>query len=169
MARLLNFSRMDMNVHALVKLPSDGNNLTQADSAVYYLGQDGRRHAFPTQNVYLSWYNGFANIQTLSDANLASIPLGANVTYRPGVKLVKFLTDVNVYAVSSNRSLRWVKTESIAQYLYGSNWRSMVDDIQDTFYTDYSINLNEAILTGSDYSASNMSSSYTYPSQVLSQ
>lgn len=168
-ARLLNFTRIGVGVHTLVKLPNDGNNLTQEDSAVYYLGQDGRRHAFPNSNVYFSWYDGFSSVQTMNATSLASIPLGKNATYRPGVKLVKFLTDSNVYAVAGNSSLRWIKTESVAQDLYGSAWRSMVDDIQDTFYTDYNINLGNMILSSNDYSPSTMRSSFTYPSQVLFQ
>lgn len=165
--RLANLTNIGVSVHALVKLADDGNSMTQHDSAVYYLGQDGRRHAFPNPNVYFSWYDGFSAIRILSGSDLASIPLGKNVTYHPGVKMVKFLTGNNVYAVASNRGLRWVRTESIAQDLYGNNWRSMVDDIQDTFYSDYTIDLGNAISGLSDYVPSAVRASFIYPSQVL--
>lgn len=168
-ARLANFTRIGMNIHELVKLPNDGDNTTQHDSAVYYLSQDGRRHAFPNSNIYFSWYDGFSNIRILSNTDLASIPLGNNATYHPGVKLVKFLTDNNVYAVAGNRNLRWVKTEAVAQGLYGNNWRTTVDDIQDTFYGDYTIDLGDVIMNMSDYSPSVMRASFIYPSQVLLQ
>lgn len=65
------------------------------------------------------------------------MPLGKNVTYRPGTRMVKFTTVNNVFVVSRGGVLRWVKTEALAQSLYGADWNTKVDDISDVFYTNY--------------------------------
>jgi hypothetical protein len=122
---------------ALIKLPDDHDASTEADTAVYYIGIDCKRHAFPNARVYESWYSSFGNIATVSATQLASIPLGKNVTYKPGVRLVKFLSLSKVYAVAADGKLRWVPSEAIAQTGYGTTWNTNVDDISDAFYGDY--------------------------------
>lgn len=121
----------------LVKLPSDHDATTQADSAVYYIGNDCKRHAFPNARVYDSWYDSFDSVSTITAAELASISLGKNVIYKPGVRLVKFLSLNNVYAVAADGKLRWVSSEAIAQIGYGTQWNKKVDDVSDAFYGDY--------------------------------
>lgn len=151
-----------MEAHSLVKLPDDGNPNTQADSAVYYIGTDGMRHAFPNDKVYFTWYASFDGIQIVSQEQLASIPLGKNVTYKPGVKLVKFTTDPKVYAVAPRANLRWVTTEAIAVSLYGADWAKMVDDISDAFYTNYMFGAE--ITEASQYDVTEMRAAAQYPS-----
>jgi hypothetical protein len=136
-ARLANLVSINVSVNSLLKLQDDGNAATQEDSAVYFVGEDGYRHAFPNSKVYFTWYPNFSGIKIVSANDLASIPLGSNVRYRPGVKMVKFTTDNKVYAVATNGTLRWVTTEAIAAALYGSNWNTKIDDISDAFYTNY--------------------------------
>lgn len=107
--------------------------------AVYYCGADGRRYVFPNDRVFKTWYKDFSTVQTISDAELASIPLGQNVTYKPGTKLVKITTDPKVYAVGRGGVLRWVTTPEIAAGLYGSAWAKNVEDIPDVFFTSYTV------------------------------
>lgn len=109
-----------------------------SDSAVYYL-QNGQRYAFPSEKVYFSWYADFSNVQTVSNAELAGYQLAANVTYRPGYRLVKIATDPKVYAVSRYGILHWISTEQIANGLYGSAWSANVHDVPDAFFTNYKI------------------------------
>lgn len=137
-ARLAQFTRLGILLHALVKLPDDGNSVTQEDSAVYYIGTDGRRHAFPNARAYFTWYTDFDSVRVVSAGTLASIQLGANVTYKPGTKLVKFQTDPKVYAVMRGGVLRWLTSESIARSLYSEKWMYDVDDVSDAFYVNYS-------------------------------
>lgn len=144
-----NLQAMGISVHTLLKLPDDGRVETQNDSTVYYVGADGMRHAFPHEKVYFSWYHDYSGVQLVSAAQLASIPLGKNVTYKPGVKLVKFLSTPNVYAVSKGAVLHWVKTGEAAQALYGAFWSKQVDDISDAFYADYSFGTE--IISAADY------------------
>ena len=105
--------------------------------AVYYYGEDGKRYVFPNEKTYRTWYSDFSNVQVISDSELGSIAIGGNVTYRPGVKLVKITTDPKVYAIGTNGTLRWVKTETAAAALYGVDWAKQVDDVPDVFFTNY--------------------------------
>ncbi len=163
-ARLDVLARLGIGVHALVKLPDDGNRATQADSAVYYIGADGRRHAFSNDKVYFTWYTSFAGVRVVSASALAEIPLGANVTYKPGVRLVKFQTDPKVYAVAG-RQLRPITSEAVALSLYGSTWNRQIDDISDAFYTDYQF--GSEIRSAADYSVNGSREAMTFPSDAL--
>lgn len=119
-------------------------------TTVYYVGADGYRHAFPNEKVYKTWYNDYSAVTTVSASYMASLPLGKNVTYRPGVKLVKFMTSPVVYAVSSSSVLRPIASQDMASYYYGTNWNTKIDDIADTFYGNYSI--GTTVSTSNDYS-----------------
>lgn len=105
--------------------------------AVYYCGQDGKRYVFPNEKTYFTWYADFSTVTTISDAALASVMIGGNVTYRPGVRMIKINTDPKVYAVAKGGTLRWVSSEAIAASLYGSNWNAKIDDLSDAFFVNY--------------------------------
>jgi plastocyanin len=120
-------------------------------SAVYYMGEDGMRYVFPNQKTYDTWYSDFDDVRFISDTDLATIQIGGNVTYRPGVMMIKITSDPNVYAVSERGTLRHVDGEDVATALYGSSWNTMIHDIPDGFFTNYSI--GEAISDASDYDA----------------
>ena len=70
---------------------------------------------------------------------MSNIPLGGNVTYRPGIKLVKIQTDSKVYAVSPGGTLRLMITPAVAAKYYGATWAKNVADIPDAFFTNYKI------------------------------
>lgn len=108
-------------------------------SSVYYLGNDGKRYVFPSESVYFSWYNDFSGVVTIPASELQSYPLGANVTMRPGTKLVKITTDPSVYAVTPNGVLRKIQSEADAIALYGSNWNKIIVDVADSFFTNYTV------------------------------
>jgi len=105
--------------------------------AVYYVGADGKRHAFPNEKAYFTWYQDFSGVNEISASELAAIPLGNNITYRPGVRMVKFTTLNKVYAVGPGGVLRWIASEDVARALYGDNWNQQIDDIADPFYVNY--------------------------------
>jgi hypothetical protein len=121
-----------------IKLPSDNDSRTQADSAVYYCGKDGKRYVFPDQYVYFSWYPDFSGITIVSADVMSKIPIGGNVTFKPGA-LVKITTDPKVYVVSKGGRLRWVTTEAIAVALFGDKWWQQVHDVPDSFFFNYVI------------------------------
>ena len=126
-------------IPALVKLACAPNaGADDACKAVYYRDTVGRRHAFPNAKVYFTWYPDFSQVEEIPAGEMAALPLGKQVTYRPGVRLVKFTTLNDVYAVARGGKLRWIKTEAAAATLYGSDWNKKTDDIPDTFFLDYS-------------------------------
>ncbi|MBU1349195.1 hypothetical protein KJ781_03965 [Patescibacteria group bacterium] len=106
--------------------------------AVYYFAGDGKRHAFPNDKVYFTWYADFDAVQDVTAEALAAIPLGSNVTYRPGSRMVKFTSVPMVYAIAKGSELRWVKTEDDATALYGADWNKKIDDISEAFFMNYS-------------------------------
>jgi plastocyanin len=108
-------------------------------SAVYYYASNGKRYVFPNEKTYFTWYTDFSGVRTLSDAQLGVIPIGGNVTYKPGVKMVKITTDPKVYAVDRNGILRHVASEELAETLYGLNWQGDIEDVPDAFFTNYRI------------------------------
>jgi plastocyanin len=111
----------------------------QTFSAVYYYGEDGFRYVFPNLNTYSTWYSDFDDVKWLSDANLATIQIGGNVTYKPGVKMVKITSVPKVYAVGAGGVLRHITSETVATALYGANWNKMIDDLPDGFYANYTV------------------------------
>lgn len=163
--RLRRIELIGVQVHDLIKLQDDGNPDTQFDTTVYYIGADGRRHSFPNPKVYFSWFPDFSRVRIVASRELADIPLGANLTYRPGTRLVKFATDPRVYAVDADRRLRWVKTEAVAVALYGPFWARQVDDVSDAFYMDY--RFGQDVDRPEDYSSANALRTAVYPSDVL--
>lgn len=143
----------------LIKLPDDANINTTTDAVVYYLGADGKRHAFPNERVFRSWYSNFNNLRVITAAQMASLPLGPIITYRPGVRMVKFQTDPKTYAVARGGELRWVRTEAIARAIYGTRWNTIIDDFSDAFFTDYRFGAD--ITSASDYSATSATAGTT--------
>ncbi len=121
--------------------------------AVYYHGADDKRHAFPNEKVFYSWFQDFTDVQTISAQELAAIALGKQVTYRPGYTLVKFASINKVYAVARGGVLRWVTSEAAANALYGNGWNKIVHDISDTFFLDYTFGAD--ILVPQDFSPNN--------------
>lgn len=118
--------------------------------AVYYLGRDGKRHAFPNERTYFSWYSNFDGVTEVEASVMAGFTLGSNVTYRPGSRLVKFLTDNKVYAISRDGLLRWVTTEALARTYYGDDWTTKVDDIPDAFFVNYTFGSPISVITDYD-------------------
>lgn len=110
-----------------------------SSSSVYYCGADGKRYVFPNSKVFDSWYKDFSGVLTITDIEMASITLGGNITYRPGVKLVKIQSDPKVYAVARGHTLRWVQTPQLAAKLYGSTWAKKIDDIDVVFWNNYTV------------------------------
>lgn len=130
----------------LIKLVCPSNaGVDHPCKAVYYIGADAKRHAFPNGRVFGTWYANFNNVKAVTAERLGQFALGTNITYRPGARMVKFTTDPKVYAVARGGVLRWVKTEALATAYYGTDWNKKVDDIPDAFYSNYAF--------GSDISA----------------
>jgi hypothetical protein len=106
---------------------------------VYYCGADGKRYVFPNDKTYYTWYPNFSGVTVITEAALADLPLGGNVTYKPGVKLIKIQSDPKVYVVDHGGTLRWIASPDIAKALYGINWSKNVEDVSDAFFINYKV------------------------------
>jgi len=123
-------------------------------SSVYYYAPNGKRYVFPNEKTYFTWYTDFSKVKTISDAQLGVIPIGGNVTYRPGFKMVKVTTDPRTYVIDQGGILRHVTSEQLANTLYGLSWKSKIDDLPDPFFINYKV--GTAIQTASDYNPANV-------------
>lgn len=125
--------------NAAVTMPA-GSLVKGSLKAVYYVGTDGKRHAFPDAKVYMSWYPDFSGVTTISDSDLGSIPLsGINVVHRSGAYLVKINTVPTVYAIEPGGVLRGISSEAVASALWGSGWATRVRDVDDSVFGNYTL------------------------------
>ncbi len=107
-------------------------------TTVYYFGSDNKRHIFPNEKTYRSWYSDWSNVKTIAALELQQMTLGENVIVRPGTVLVKIQTDPKVYAVEPGGLLRWIPTEERIKTLYGDAWATKIIDVPLAFWGDYS-------------------------------
>lgn len=121
----------------LIKIIDDRNPATTDDSIVYALGSDGKRHIFRNLPTYLSWYCDFSRVETIPRETLEAIPLGGNITVRPGLHSVKFIGSPIVYVIQPGGVLRAILSEHDAAKLLGADWVKRVIDIPDLFFGDY--------------------------------
>lgn len=137
----------------LIKIGCEGDvYVNDPCTPVYYYGADGKRHAFPTESIFYTWFSDFDDLVILSSTAMSEIPLGSNVTHRPGVKLVQFLSNT-VYAVSYGGVLRAIANGEIAETLFGTDWTNSIDGVNDVFYGSYEI--GSTIHSSTDYSSEN--------------
>ena len=118
--------------------------------AVYFYATDGKRHAFPNEKVFYTWYKDFSSVKEVSATFMASLSLGKNVTYHSGTRMVKFQTVPQVYAVQKGGVLRPIVSESVAAGLYGADWNKKIDDIADVFLNNYTFGATVNVTTDFD-------------------
>lgn len=117
---------------------TDGRFIKIADnSAVYFLDKSNIRHAYPIQKVYESYFGqNFSFVQTISKEEMATYSLGNNVPLKAG-SLMKIPSIPKVYKIGDNGTMQWIETEVKAVELYGANWASLVIDMPESFFIDY--------------------------------
>ncbi len=134
----------------LIKMECGSNpGVNDPCKAVYYYGEDGKRHTFPNEATFYSWYSDFDDVIEIDEDTMSDIALGDNVTLRPGSVLVKFLTSSKVYAIEAPNVLRHYETESLAKSDYGSDWADYVIELPDSLYGNYEI--GKSIDSSSDF------------------
>jgi hypothetical protein len=150
----------------LIKTPcSLGADINDPCKAVYWYGDDGMRHAFTNDKSYFTWFADFDGVVLATTELMASIPLGPNVTYKPGVQMIKFPSLNTVYAVGSAGELRAVGGEDVATDLFGANWNTMIDDVSEAFYFNYSFGAD--ILEAGDYIITDALTAMTTPDDLF--
>jgi hypothetical protein len=151
---------------AVLAAPAAGSLVKASNPAVYFYAADGKRYVFPDEKTYFSWYADFSGVINISDAELAAMPIGGNVRYRPGTRLIKITTDPKVYAVGANGALRWLTDETIARTLYGADWAKQVNDLSDAFFINYP--QGSAITNAADYDRQGLLNTYQNFASMLS-
>ncbi len=118
---------------------------TSSSSAVYYLGADSKRYVFPTEQTYFSWYSDFSGVVTISQSEFETYAPGANVTMRPGTKLIQEVTmetpwkvaSSKVYAIEAGGKKVLIPDAATATTLYGANWEKRIQGVPTAFITNY--------------------------------
>jgi hypothetical protein len=120
----------------LVPHPHPGDLFRGPSSDIYYLGQDEKRHAFPDEAVLRSWYPMDSEVMLVGSYHLEKIPLGDNVTMRPG-SLVRIGGEAVVRVVDFNKRLRSFISNVLIGISYGPAWQALVRELSVAFVTDY--------------------------------
>jgi len=108
-------------------------------TAVYFLDNKNTRHAYPTQSVWESYFGkDFSTVETIGATEMAGYALGNNVPFKPGI-LMKIPSVPKVYKIEANGVIRWITTENLAKELFGISWASLVKDLPESFFTDYTV------------------------------
>lgn len=115
-----------------------GELIKSADSKAVYLLRDEKRYVFPHQSVYESYYKDFSKVRVVTGSELASYLLGGNITYRPG-SLIKSPSMPIVYRVNVGGELNAMPSEAVARFMYGPSWASMVHDLSDALFVNYTL------------------------------
>jgi hypothetical protein len=108
---------------------------------MYYLARDGKRYIFPNSATFKTWYGeetACTQVRAVPIEKVAEIPIGGNVCYRPGTRLLKIETDSRIYAVAHHCTLRLI-SEEIAAEEFGASWQELVDVIPDAFFVNYTV------------------------------
>jgi len=112
-------------------------------SAIYLLNENSRRLYFPHADVYFTWYRNYAGIQEISSSCVDNYPIPDKppygVNFRPGTQLVKLKISNSVYVILPNNTLAKVESEELAKKLYGDNWNSLVKDVNDEYWTNFTV------------------------------
>lgn len=130
----------DINKGSLIKTVC-GVTILENDpcKAVYYYGEDGKRHVFPSEAVYFTWYNDFDDVVEVSHDFMSSLTIGKNATFRPGSVLVRFDTASSIYAIEKKNTLRRYTTTGLIESDYGDDYEDVLISVSDSLFGNYSI------------------------------
>ncbi len=107
--------------------------------AVYLAAQDGKRYVFTNESAFTTWFPNFNSVRIVSAGTLAAMPLGGNVLYRPGSRLLKSASSTTVYSIGKDSAIHWIADESVARSLFGTDWKARLDIVDDTLLAAYTI------------------------------
>ncbi len=107
----------------------------EENGSVYYFAADGKRYIFPTQETLTSWYGDYGVERIMPLSEMQEIPLGGNVTIKPG-NLLQTPTDFNTYLVTERNVIAPVD-EWVLEAVHGEEYRTQVIDLQNYYFTNY--------------------------------
>ena len=106
------------------------------NGSIYYFAADGKRYIFPTEETYASWFGAYEPDRVMSLNEMQEIPLGGNVTVRPG-SLITTPSDPNIYLVREGAIISPVD-ESVLKEIYGDDFESRDINLPNYYFTNYS-------------------------------
>lgn len=112
--------------------------INENETWIYYLGADKKRYIFPTEGTFKSWFGDRKVTAEKTLEEVGEIPIGGNVTYKPGTRLITTESVAEVFYVAPGGILRPIST-TLAEKLYGADWKNMVDDLENHYFTNYKI------------------------------
>ncbi|MCK9361147.1 VCBS repeat-containing protein [Patescibacteria group bacterium] len=126
--------------------PHAGNLFKIPSSGVYYMGSDRKRHAFPNQDIFRSWYSVETPVLTIASYQLAAIPLGENVTLKPG-SLARIVGETGIYVVDVGAVLRAILWDSLLSILRTPPLSELVHSLNAALFENYSLGIPIASLS----------------------
>ncbi|MFA5047981.1 MAG: hypothetical protein WC516_02995 [Patescibacteria group bacterium] len=89
--------------------PSSGDLIKmQSNPGVYFIGKDLSRHLFSNAVTFWTWYTGTwaeQGVKVVNQDEFVDIPIGNNVTARPGAKYIKFDNSDIEYRVDQDNKI----------------------------------------------------------------
>ncbi len=136
-----NTSPYDGSTEQITPVTADSYIRAKNYDTVYYLDTNLTRHPFINEQIFFTWQDSFNVINNVSDATLATLPLGTPMLPKAGVILVKIQSDSHVSAITSNSLnqavIRPINDETTAIDLFGTNWADYVIDLPPTLYAHF--------------------------------
>lgn len=105
------------------------------NGSVYYFAADGKRYIFPTPETYASWFGEYQPEKSMDLEEMQKIPLGGNVTLRPGT-LLQTPSDPKVYLVIEQSAIAPVD-ERILELVYGKKYKDRIVELPNYYFTNY--------------------------------
>lgn len=104
---------------------ADGTAIKTAGSPKVYFVTSGTASYIPNEGTYLTWFESFASVRTVTDSQLALYETSDAVSLKAGA-LVRIDGGSKIYVVGTDGKLHWVVTSAVAKDLYGSAWSNLV-------------------------------------------
>ncbi len=109
---------------------------------MYYVDQNFVRHPFYNVTIFATYQSSFDNVQTVTDATLPLMALGAPMLPNPDVILIKWESLNDVYLARATDKIgtglrRTLADEATAGMLLGSMWADYVIDLPSTLWSSY--------------------------------
>jgi cysteine-rich repeat protein len=109
---------------------------SEFSTTVYYLDTDPTtgvtvRRPFLDSQTYFTYESNFDAVHLVKEADLNAIPLDGVMLPKPGVVLIKLLSNHDVHTleiVDGVPTLHWIVTEELAQNIFGPDWADYVMD-----------------------------------------
>lgn len=112
--------------------------ISDSETWNYYLGADQKRYIFPTVGTFKSWFGDREVTAEKTLEEVGEITIGGNVTYKPGSRLITTESVTEVFYIAPGGILRPINA-TLAEKLYGVDWKNMIDDLENHYFTNYKI------------------------------